>query len=233
VSVIDTATNGVLPITIRVGDAPLVFGQFIGPKAPGLTAVRSGPPAGDFCSGPFDGTINGDLTVSAGQNCGIINGGRVTGNVTVSGGKFVLSGAAVGGSITVGGGGFTIGPAATVGGDVLVSNLSAGSTDDSVCGTTIQGSLQVDGNAAAVQIGSSAPLVCAGNKIGGDLVVDGNSAKTLLFENQIKGALRAGNNSGPLDVVGNTVGTTLHCQNNTMLIMGGNNTARQKIGQCN
>jgi len=33
-------------------------------------------------------------------------------------------------------------------------------------------------------------------------------------------------------VVGNTVGGTLQCQNNTMLILGGNNTARQKTGQC-
>ena len=52
------------------------------------------------------------------------------------------------------------------------------------------------------------------------------------FDNQVTGALQANNNTGVLDVVGNTVGTTLQCQNNTMLIMGGNNTARQKTGQC-
>ena len=52
------------------------------------------------------------------------------------------------------------------------------------------------------------------------------------FDNQVTGALQANNNTGVLDVVGNTVGTTLQCQNNTMLIMGGNNTTRQKTGQC-
>ena len=234
VAVIDTATNEVLP-TIPVGKMPDGFGLFIAPKskARGVT-MQSAPPASDPCSGPFDGTINGDLTVSAGRHCRIINGGQVTGNVTVAaGGNFVLSGAAVGGSVTVDGGGVTLGPAATVGGDVLISNLPAGLTDNSVCGTTVQGTLQVDGNAAPVQIGSSAPLVCAGNKIGGDLIVAGNSAKTLLFDNQVKAALRADNNTGPLDVVGNTVGATLQCQNNTMLIMGGNNKATQKTGQCN
>jgi YVTN family beta-propeller protein len=213
---------------------PIAFGQFIGPVPKNLVglaqaaAAASGP-----CSGPFDGTVNGNLTVAEGETCEVVNGGQVTGNVTVAaGGNFTLSGAAVGGSVTVDGGGFTIGPAATVGGDVLVSNLPAGVTDDSICGTTVQGTLQVDGNAAPVQIGSAAPMLCAGNKIGGDLVVDGNSARTLVFDNRVTGALQANSNTGPLDVVGNTVGTTLQCQNNTMLVMGGNNTARQTIGQC-
>jgi YVTN family beta-propeller protein len=213
---------------------PIAFGQFIGPapkQSAGLTAQSAA--TGDPCSGPFDGTINGDLTVADGESCEVVNGGRVTGNVTVkAGGNFILSGATVGGSVTVDGGGFTLGPAAMVGGDLLVSNLPAGITENSVCGTTVQGTLQVDGNAAPVQIGSSAPMVCAGNKIGGDLVVDGNSAPAQVFDNQVKGQLQADNNTGLLDVVGNTVGTTLKCQNNTMLIMGDNNTARQTTGQC-
>jgi hypothetical protein len=54
-----------------------------------------------------------------------------------------------------------------------------------------------------------------------------------VFDNQVAGALQADNNTGPLDVVGNTVGTTLQCQNNTMLILGGNNTAARTTGQCN
>jgi len=213
---------------VRVGSQPVAFGNFLTPPP----IVLSAPPTGRVCSGPFDGTISGNLTVSAGQDCRVVNGGQVTGNVTVSGGNFVLSGGAVGGSVSVNAGSFTLGPAATIDGDVQIENLPPGDASNSVCGTTVQGSLQVDGNAAAVQIGSGAPLVCAGNKIGGDLVVDGNSAKTLVFDNQVTGALQANNNTGVLDVVGNTVGTTLQCQNNTMLIMGGNNTTRQKTGQC-
>ena len=49
--------------------------------------------------------------------------------------------------------------------------------------------------------------MCAGNKIGGDLIVDGNRAKTLVF-------------AGTLDAASNAVGTDLQCQNNTMLING-------------
>jgi hypothetical protein len=115
----------------------------------------------------------------------------------------------------------------------LVSNLPAGITGNSVCGTTVEGTLQADGSASPVQIGSAAPMVCAGNKIGGDLVVDGNSAATQVFDNQVTGSPQANSNAGPLDVVGNAVGGMLQCQNNTMLIMGGNNTARKTTGQCN
>jgi YVTN family beta-propeller protein len=214
---------------------PIAFGQFIGPapKASGLTA-QAAATASDPCGTPFDGTFNGDLTVAGGDSCLIVNGGQVTGNVTVTaGGNFVLSGAAVAGSVTVDGGGFTIGPAATVGGDLLVSNLPASSTGNAVRGTTVEGTLQVDGNAAPVQIGSASPMVCAGNKIGGDLVVDGNSASAQIFDNQVSGSLQANSNTGVLDVVGNAVGTTLQCQNNSMLVMGGNNTAGQITGQCN
>jgi YVTN family beta-propeller protein len=213
---------------------PVALGKFIGPQPtpPGITA-QSAPPTGDPCSGPFDGTVNGDLTVSDGETCEVVNGGQVTGNVTVTaGGNFTLTGAAVGGSITVDGGSVTLGPAATVGGDVMIENLPAGGTSNVVCGITVEGTLQVDGNASPVQVGSSGPSGCAGNKIGGDLVVDGNSAQALVFDNRVTGALQANSNTGPLDVVGNTVGTTLQCQNNTMLVMGGNNTARQTIGQC-
>jgi YVTN family beta-propeller protein len=215
---------------------PIAFGQFIGPqpKKPTGATGQTAAPAADPCSVPFDGTVNGDLTVADGQTCEVSNGGQVTGNVTVAaGGNFVLSGAAVGGSVTVDGGGITIGPAATVGGDVLIENIAAGvATDSSVCGTTIAGTLQVEGSAAPVQIGSASPYACAGNKIGGDLVVAGNSAAALVFDNRVTGQLQADSNTGPLDVVGNTVGTTLQCQNNTTLILGGNNTANQKQGQC-
>jgi YVTN family beta-propeller protein len=216
---------------------PVAFGQFIGPqpkKPPGATG-QTAATAADPCSAPFAGTVNGDLTVADGQTCEVFNGGRVTGSVTVAaGGNFTLSGAAVGGSVTVDGGSVTIGPAATVAGDVLVENAAADvAVDSAVCGATIAGTLQVDGNAAPVQIGSTSPYACAGNNIGGDLTVSGNSAEALVFDNQVKGNLRADNNTGPLDVATNTVAGTVQCQNNTTLILGGNNTAAQTTGQCN
>jgi hypothetical protein len=60
-------------------------------------------------------------------------------------------------------GGVTIGPAATVGGDVLVENIAA--------------DVASERGAAAVQIGSAPPYACAGDKIGGELVVAGNSVE--------------------------------------------------------
>jgi hypothetical protein len=215
---------------------PIAFGQFIGPqpkKPTGTTAQTVASGAGP-CSAPFAGTVNGDLTVADGETCEVFNGGRVTGNVTVAaGGTFSLSGAAVGGSVTVDGGSVTIGPAAAVGGNVLIENIAADAAiDTAVCGATIAGTLQVDGNAAPLQIGSPSPYACAGNNIGGDLVVTGNSAEAQVVDNHVKGNRQADSNTGSLDVVTNTVGGTLQCQNNTTLILGGNNSAAQITGQC-
>jgi hypothetical protein len=93
--------------------------------------------------------------------------------------------------------------------------------------------LAFDGNGIAVQIGSNAPLICPGNKIGGNFVADSNTNSVLIFDNSVTGNMSVDNNTGPLDVVGNKVGGTLQCLNNTNLIMGGSNTAKKKQGQCN
>jgi hypothetical protein len=80
--------------------------------------------------------------VFAGQNCAFLNGGRITGNVTMGGGKFVQNGSSVGGNLTVDGGGtFTLAPAATVGGNLTIQNIPPGSASNSVCGTTVYGNI--------------------------------------------------------------------------------------------
>ena len=56
------------------------------------------------------------------------------------------------------------------------------------------------GLAAATQIGSTSPFASASNNIGGDLTVSGTEAQ--VFANN----LQADNNTGPLNVVTNTVG---------------------------
>jgi hypothetical protein len=64
-------------------------------------------------------------------------------------------------------------------------------------------------------------------------VANSNTNSALIFDNAVSGIAQVDNNTGLLDVVGNRVRRNLRCLNNSMLIMGGGNTARQKIGQCN
>ena len=190
--------------------------------------------SGTTCNGIYDGNFNGSVTVSAGQDCIFLNGGRITGNVTMVGGNFALNGAAVGGNLTIKGGGtFTLGPAATIGGNLQIQNLPSGSASNSVCGTTVFGNLTFDNNGTAVQIGSAPPLTSAGNTIRGNIEVVGNSNSALMFDNSVGGNMSVLDNSGPLDVVGNGVRGDLLCQNNSNLMMGGGNTAGGHIiGQC-
>ena len=192
------------------------------------------PASGTLCNGVYEGTFSGNITVSAGQNCEFINGGRVTGNVTMVGGNFVLNGAGVGGNLVINGGGtFTIGPAATIGVNLTIENIPPGSASNSVCGSTVLGNLTFYNNGTAVQIGSNAPLTCAGNEIGGSLTALDDTNSVLIFDNSVGVNATVNNNTGPVDVVGNKVSNNLQCLSNSMLIMGGSNTAGGRItGQC-
>ena len=180
------------------------------------------------------GGFNGSIRVFPGQSCVFINGGQITGDVNVEG-HLGLIGAMVGGNVTVGGAGsFTIAPAAMIGGHLRVKGTSPSDANDSVCGTTIGSNLHLEGSgAAAVRVGSANPLLCTGNRIGGDLVVLDNASAITAFDNTVTGNLVANGNTGLLDVVGNSVGGSLQCRNIPDLIMGGGNKARRIIGQCN
>jgi hypothetical protein len=102
-----------------------------------------------------------------------------------------------------------------------------------VCGTTVGGNMAFASNAAAVQIGSSAPLACPGDTIGGNLEIIDNTSPALMFGNSVGSNMSVLDNIGPLDVVGNGVHGNLLCQGNTNLIMDGGNTASKISGQCN
>ena len=228
VSVIDTVSNTVTA-TIPVGLGPVAFGVFIA-----TPVVQSAPAAGSLCNGTYDGTFHGNVTVSAGQECIFLNGGRITGKVSVVGGNFALNGSSVGGNLTVNGGGtYTLGPAATVGGNLQIQNIPPGSANNSVCGTTVYGNMLLKNDGTAVQVGSTAPLFCAGNTVGGSLEAVDNSSSALMFDNSVGGNMSVLDNTGPVDVVGNSVRGNLLCQNNANLIMGGGNTASRIRGQCN
>jgi hypothetical protein len=165
-------------------------------------------PSGAACNGTFNGTFNGNLTVSNGQNC-VLLGGQVTGNILVTGGSLSLSRFQVGGNLLVQGGGVSTGPLVTVAGNLQLQNLPASSAASRVCNTVVGGNLQVQQNAAAVQIGGD--LSCPGNTIAGNLLVQSNTGST--------------------QVSNNSVQKNLDCLSNTAL-SGAGNTAKQKLDQC-
>ena len=73
-STIDAATNTVTA-TISVANFPLAHGIFISIPVP-----QPSPAAVNLCNRIYNGTFNGNITVSPGQDCIFLNG-RITGNV--------------------------------------------------------------------------------------------------------------------------------------------------------
>jgi dienelactone hydrolase len=180
------------------------------------------------CNGVYYGVFSGNITVSSGQNCTFLGGG-VIGNVVQNGGSLTLSGATISGNVQVNGSGtVSVGPYTVITGNLVVQSLSTG-PGAQVCGTKIQGNLQVQSNATAVTIGNSAS--CPGNSIGNDLQVQSNNASTIIFGNFVTGNLQVQSNSGATQVFNNQVGNNLQCQSNSSFT-GGGNSAKQKQGQC-
>ncbi len=100
--VINTTTNAVMN-TVTLGnytDEPV--GLAITPQ------VSAAPSSGTACNGIYNGTFNGNITVSTGQNCTFISG-TITGNINVIGGNLVLAGVQVNGNVLISGT-FWIGP---------------------------------------------------------------------------------------------------------------------------
>lgn len=175
------------------------------------TFVTSGPPSsGTSCNGTYDGTFNGNVTVSAGQTCNFVGGG-IGGNVTVNGGTLGLSDATVSGNVQIGGGTFSIGPSTVIQGNLEIGNLPAPSRQNQICGTTVLGNLQFHNNATAVAIGQGT-ATCPGNSISGGLQVQNNTAAAT--------------------IIGNTVSGNLQCSGNTSISGSGNTVSGHKQGQC-
>jgi sugar lactone lactonase YvrE len=195
-----------------------------------VNAPSNVPPSGTACNGTYSGIFQGNITVSAGQNCTFVNGG-VTGNVTENGGNLTLTQSQVGGNVQIMGGTFTIGPGSTVGGNLQIQNLPTGAGPNQVCGTTVNGNLQFQDSGTALLIGSTNPASCAGNNVGGDLQVQNNTAATTVAGNTVGGNLQDQNNTAPTQVFTNRVGNNLQCGGDTS-ITGGGNTAASKQGQC-
>lgn len=203
-----------------------------------VTGINGGSPgtpatlaSGNACNGVFGGTFDGNVTVSAGQNCTFTNG-QITGNVNVNGGNLVLSGVLIGQNVRiVGGGTFSIGPSTTINGNLEIHDLPTGAAQNQVCGSTVSGNLQFHNNGTSVQIGSASESLCVGNVIGGNLEVHNNTGSTAIFSNTVGGNLDDHNNTAPTQVFSNSVRQNLQCVSNSS-ITGGGNAAGQKQGQC-
>lgn len=217
----------------------------------GIDPREVAPHSGNSCNGDFTGVFDGDVTVTTGEDCVFSSGATVHGSIRVSGGTLQLSDATVKGKVQVKGGGtVSILQSTLIKGSLQIQGVPAGTTQIQICGATIEGDLQYDGNAAAATIGA-APA-CAGNTVRGDLQVSGNSAATVISGNTVTGNLQdednsaatqvigntvrgnlqvQGNTGSPTEVSGNVVGNSLQCQNNAS-ISGGGNSAGKKQGQC-
>jgi uncharacterized repeat protein (TIGR03803 family) len=187
-------------------------GTFYGTTSNGGAANNHGEifslSVGPTCTTTYTGTFSGNVNVSSGVTC--ITNGTVTGNVSQNGGSLVTSNAAIGGNLQITGGGTFSIASTTIGGDLQIQNIPAGTAQDQICGADVKGNLTFHNNGTAVVIGNPSGS-CAGNIIGNDLQIQNNTASVQVF--------------------GDMVGGNLQCQGNSS-ITGGNDAAKQTQGQC-
>ncbi len=187
--------------------------DFGGVTVTGVNGTGTGTPATlvspTSCDGAFTGTFEGNIRISAGQNCTFTNG-NITGDVQINGGNLVLSEALVGGNVHVTGGTFSIGPSTTINGNLEANNMLPG-TQNQICGSTVSGNLQLHNNGGSIQVGSASESSCVGNTIGGNVEIQNNNGSTAIFSNTIAG--------------------NLQCEKNSS-ITGDGNAAKQKQGEC-
>ncbi len=159
------------------------------------------------------GVINGNVTVSAGEQCtytspceikgnltingdptGVLSTGvwlncAVDGNLTDNAGMLVLASSAhVFGNVQISQGStFTLGPGVLIDGNLQIQNVP-GTQLGTICGTTVKGNLQVQNNRSPIQIGEPPTLQnCPGNTVSGNLQCTGNNPVPTSGSNKVSG----------------------------------------------
>lgn len=181
------------------------------------------------CNGFHGAIFEGNMTVNDGDAC-TLNGGKITGTITQTGGTLTIKNFIVGGNVHVQGGSFYIGRAVAINGNLDIANTTSDTTVSQVCGTTVGGNLEINSNGSPVKIGSASSS-CAGNVINGNLQVSNNTSDSEIYDNTVGGNLHVQGNFGGTLVFNNTITRKLQCEDN-ISILGGGNTAAQKLGQC-
>lgn len=190
-------------------------------------------PSGSACNGAYNGTFNGNVTISSGQNC-VLVGGTVNGNITQKGGSLTIGNFTVRGNVQIQGGGtFSIGSPALIDGNLQIENVPAppGGGQSQVCSTTVNGNLQFENNGSSVQIGSTSAS-CAGNTINGNLQVENDSGATAIDGNTVTGNVQDETNTGATQVFSNTITGNLQCSGDSSITGGSNTATGKKQGQC-
>ena len=193
-----------------------------------LTSISTVPTAGTKCNGVYDGMFKGNLTVTAGQTC-IFIGGGVTGNVAETGGTLTLTGSTVTGNFQTVGGTFAISSGSSIKGNFAVLDLGKSSAQNTICGSSVGGNLQVVASFTPIAIGNGTS--CPGNTITGSLTVTANDAAIAMYGNTIGGSLTDTANFQATQVFSNNIKGSLTCSADVS-ITGGGNTAKVKTGQC-
>jgi hypothetical protein len=202
-------------------------------NAIGAFFVPAALASGQSCNGNYNGVFNGNVTVSAGQNCVFTSPCEIKGSVTVNGGTFALACTADGNVTISGRSAFSI-DGASIGNDLHIQSLSAGQPLSAVCGTVIEGNLVVQNNGSPIEIGSNITTACPGNTVGNDLQAHNNTAALSIDDNNVGGNLQVNSNTAATDVSGNTVTDNLQCQGNSPAVKHvlPNIVQGQAQGQC-
>ena len=103
------------------------------------------------------------------------------------------------------------------------------------CGSSFPG-LTLSGATKSVLIGDPFGSGCAGNTIGGMVVLSNNTSGLVFAGNEVSGMVQVNNTTGgPTVIAGNTIGGSLTCSgNNPQPSNGGrlNNVTGARGGQC-
>jgi len=174
---------------------------------------EGGQPGQSCNNGDLNGTIQGNVTVSADQNCRFTAPCDIQGNMTINGGNVYL-GCTLEGSLTENSGVLVLGPSGKVGSNVQISQASSFALGP---GAAIQGNLVIQGLPA----GLPQPGAVCGTKVQGNVVVKNNVSP-----------VEIGEPPGQQNCPGNTISGSLQCTNNSALTGGSNTAQGGRQGQC-
>jgi hypothetical protein len=115
-----------------------------------VTATATAPSSGNTCNGAYNGTFTGDLNITTGQTCIFHGGGgRITGNVQMTGGQLVLLGQQVGGNVQAHNSSAVTITGGSTGGNVQIQN---GTSPVDISSVVVGGHLHIQNNTGVVRV---------------------------------------------------------------------------------